>query len=317
MRLENDSKMKKLSIVIVSWNTRDLLVECLDSVESSLGDWLPQGLVETFVVDNASRDDSVAAVKAKFPWVTLIENVNNVGFAAANNQALLACTGETVLLLNPDTRVLGDALRLLVRFLDEHPDAGAVGPRLLNADGSLQTSCYPAPTLGREMSRMFHLDAVRPVGIYRMEEWSTTTPRVVDVIQGACLLLRRSIIEAVGVLDESYFMYSEEVDLCMRVQRAQWKLYWVPEAEVVHYGGQSSRQVATPMFLQLYQSKVLLFRKYHGEPSVSAYKGVLFAAALARLAVSPLALLERQPGRDRHLTLANRYWHLLTALPRM
>ena len=309
--------MKKLSIIIISWNTKALLVECLESVESGLHEWILRGEVETFVVDNASRDDSVAAVRSRFPWVTLIENTGNVGFAAANNQAIERSTGEYVLLLNPDTRVIGDALQQLVDFLDAHPEAGANGARLLNADGTLQPSCSPAPTLLREASRMFHLDALHPLGVYRMQTWPTTEPREVDVIQGACLLLRRDLLAQVGGLDETYFMYSEEVDLCMRVQRTGARLYWVPTSQVIHYGGQSSRQVATPMFLQLYRSKVLLFRKYHGRLRTAAYKLILMLATGVRLLASPLALLERSPQRERHLTLASRYWQLMLALPGM
>lgn len=307
----------KLSIIIVSWNTRDLLIECLQSVYSSTREVIDAGHVETFVVDNASTDGSVEAVQQSFPWVIIMENPGNVGFASANNQAIRASCGEYVLLLNPDTHVLGEALVTLVHFLDNHLDVGAVGARLLNDDGSLQQSCYPAPTLPGELARMFHIDALVPFGVYWMERWPVTQPRDVDVIQGACLMLRRKVLDAVGLLDEGYFMYSEEVDLCTRVRRGGWRLFWVPSAQVIHYGGQSSKQAATPMFVQLYASKILYFRTYYGAVTTILYKLILAAATLVRLALSPLALFEKREARAKHLTLANRYGHLLRTLPKL
>jgi hypothetical protein len=273
--------------------------------------------IEVWVVDNGSADGSPAMVRARFPWVRLVENQENVGFARANNQAIRESEGRWVLLLNPDTEVKSGALEVLVRFLDAHPQTGAVGPRLLNPDGTLQPSCHPAPTLPSELWRLSHLDALWPFALYPMSEWDLDTPRRVDVLQGACLLLRRAALDQVGFLDEEYFMYSEEVDLCQRLKRAGWSLYWVPEAQVVHYGGQSTQQVAAEMFLQLYQSKLLYFRKHHGRPAAQTYKLILATATLVRLSLSPLAWLERFPQRERHLTLAGQYLRLLKALPEL
>jgi GT2 family glycosyltransferase len=150
-----------------------------------------------------------------------------------------------------------------------------------------------------------------------MAAWSFDQPREVDVLLGACLLLRRAALEQVGLLDENYFIYSEEVDLCYRLQKAGWHLYWVPRAQVVHYGGQSTQQVAAEMFMCLYQGKLLFIRKHYGALAGQIYKLILLVTALARLLVSPLAWLERSPQRQRHLTLANRYWVLIRALPGM
>src|SRR5262249_26992254 len=154
------------------------------------------------------------------------------GFARANNQAIAIAASRYVLLLNPDTRVRPDALQTLVRFMDEHPKAAAAGPRLLNADGSLHASCQPAPTLSRELWRLFHLDAAWSRASYRMQDWRIDTPRLVDVVQGACIILRRSVLDTAGGLDEGYFIYSEEVDLCHRLRRHGWQVWWVPQAEV-------------------------------------------------------------------------------------
>ena len=150
-----------------------------------------------------------------------------------------------------------------------------------------------------------------------MTDWDTTEPREVDVLQGASLLLRRSLLDRIGVLDGDYFMYSEEVDLCLRIQRAGWRLYWVPQSQVIHYDGQSTRQAALKMFLQLYASKLRYFRKHHGRFAGFLYKLSLAKAALIRLALTPLILLQPAAQREQQFTLACYYWRLLVALPRM
>jgi N-acetylglucosaminyl-diphospho-decaprenol L-rhamnosyltransferase len=247
----------------------------------------------------------------------LIENSDNAGFARANNQAVAQSSGDYVLLLNPDTEVLPGALEALVQFLRQHPKAGAVGARILNPDGSLQISCYPAPTLMRELWRLLHLDALRPYGVYHMSEWDTGAPREVDTLLGACILLPRTALAQVGSLDEDYFFTGEEIDLCCRLQQARWRIYWVPRAQVIHYGGQSARLVMELTFLRLYEGKVLYFRKRQGRLAARAYKVILSLAALLRLLLSPLAWLGRSPRRQQQLTLAGRYARLLLALPHM
>jgi hypothetical protein len=164
---------------------------------------------------------------------------------------------------------------------------------------------------------MFHLDALCPYSAYPLTKWQVGQPQEVDVLMGACLLIRREVLDQVGVLDEAYFMYSEEVDLCYRIQRAGWRLYWVPEAEVVHFGGQSSQQAATEMFLNLYRSKIIYFRKHYGWLVTQVYKSILRTAALLRLMLAPFILFEDSSRRQKHLTLVDRYWRLVLALPRM
>ncbi|HEY3341060.1 MAG TPA: glycosyltransferase family 2 protein, partial [Anaerolineae bacterium] len=224
---------------------------------------------------------------------------------------------QYVLLLNPDTRVFPGALDTLAGYLSEHPDVGAAGARILNPNGTLQDSCYPAPTLARELWRLLHLDILAPFGIYRMADWDTNVPRRVDSLLGACLMLRREAIISVGLLDEDYFFTGEEIDLCRRLYRANWQIFWVPQAQVIHYGGQSSKLVAQSTFLRLYHGKTLYFRKQHGALAAILYKLVLFIATLARLLIAPIAWLERGARREQHLTLTRRYWQLLRALPGM
>lgn len=305
--------MIDLSVVIVNWNTRELLARCLASVFETASDLD----LEILVVDNASSDGSADAVRKHFPQVRLIENSENTGFARANNQAIRNSSGRCIVLLNPDTELSPGALTTLVRFMETCPRCGAAGARLINPDGSPQPSCGPKPTLRRELCGLFHLDGLTSRGCSDMGVGASMAPKEVSVLQGACMLLRRDALDEVGLLDEDYFIYSEEVDLCHRLGTSGWKVYWVPQAVVMHHGGQSTSQAAGNMFLHLYGSKVLFFRKHHGSLSAQLYKLILLASALARLLVSPLAWLERSPWRERHLILARNYLRLVKALRRM
>lgn len=302
-----------ISIIIVSWNTARFLENCLASILANP----PTLPFESWVVDNASADGSPRMVREKFPQVHLVENRENVGFARANNQAIQQCTGKYILLLNPDTLVAPGALQALVDFLDQRPEAGAAGAKNLKPDGSLQISSHPRPTLSREFWRLLHLDALSSYAVYPMAKWDTNQPQEVDVVGGACLLLRKEVLEQVGFLDEDYFMYSEEIDLCYRIQRAGWRIYWVPQAEVVHFGGQSTQQVPTEMFLNLYRSNIKYFRKHYGWSAVQIHKLILTIAALSRLILAPFVIFEHSSRRQKHLTLVDRYWRLILALPRM
>jgi len=290
-----------LSIIIVSWNTRNLLAHCLKSII-----YHPSSIV--YVVDNASSDGSVAMVRDRFPQVRLIESHKNLGFAGGNNLGIHTSKGDYVFLLNPDSVVKAGAIEQLTWFMTVHPECGVAGAKLLNVDGSLQISCAPFPTLFREFWRLFHLDKLYPLSQYPLSKWGTDTPQTVDSVQGAAILLRREALAQVGLLDEDYFMYSEEVDLCQRIKQAGWEIYWVPEAEVLHYGGKSTEQVACEMFLELYRSKVLYFRKRHGVLQAMVYKLIVFLASLPRVMLAPF------PGKR---DLAGKYSQLMLALPGM
>ncbi len=298
-----------LSVVIVSWNTRELLANCLESLAR---DGLERA--EIFVVDNASTDGTAEMVRKRFRETNFIANSENVGFAAANNQALRLCRGKYILLLNPDTIVQRGAIQALVGFLDTHPSVAVAAPCLLNSNGSLQVSCEPFPTLFREFWRLFHIDDFRRYATYDPGIWQSNLAQRVDIARGACLLVRRTDLENLKWFDEQFFMYSEEVDLCWRLHRAGREIYWVPQAKVVHLGGQSTRQVGDAMFLKLYRGKLQYFRKHYGRRAELAYRLLLVAAAVARLVIAPLAVLERAPQRGVHLDLARRYARLLIDL---
>ena len=305
-----------VSIILVSWNTRELLRACLRSVYAQ-ADSAHGAPLELILIDNASTDGTPAAIRAEFPAVRLIHNPVNVGFAAANNQGLSMASGEILILLNPDTELRPGSVAALADFMDAYPTAGAAGALLLNPDGTLQDSAYPMLGLGREIWRMLHLDRLHRLASYPLEDWASGGPRGVGVAQGACLALRRKALESVGLLDEQYFMYTEEVDLCYRMARAGWGVYWVPQARVLHYGGQSTRQAETEMFLRLYESKVRFFRKHFGAGAARLYKAILAVVSVPRIFAGALPVPGSTLDRAGRSGMSKRYRRLLGALHHM
>ncbi|MCC7128877.1 MAG: hypothetical protein B6D39_02390 [Anaerolineae bacterium UTCFX2] len=305
--------MTVLSILIVNWNGGQVLLDCLESIFGNP----PDQPYEVILVDNASTDASAHAAESRYPQVQVIHSPANLGFAGANNIAFNRASGEYLLLLNPDTVVQPGALQALLSYLAENSKAGAAGARLLNPDGSLQPSCSPEPTLSREFARLFHLKGVRPDGYYEMKDWDIAAPRRVDTLLGACLMVRRTAQLQIGAMDETFFMYSEEVDYCRRLRQAGWEICWVPQARVVHLGAQSTRQAASQMFLQLYLAKVQYFRKHYGRFSARLYKLILFGAGMARLAAAPLIRTRPSRQSEDQQALVDNYQKLLKALPGM
>lgn len=310
----NDGDSRDLSIIIVSWNVKEMIAGCLRSieVEQQTGEI---DAVETIVVDNNSSDGTAAFIQSDFPWVILKACQNNLGFSGGNNLGIRISRGRMVLLLNPDTIIHSGSLAILVNSLKANPTYGILGPRLLNSDGSLQPSCYPSPTLIREFWRLFYLDKLYPHGIYRMKKWDSKNLRSVDNIMGAGMLLRREIVDTVGLMDEDYFMFSEEIDYCKRVRSAGWDIGWEPRAIFTHFGGGSTRQVREKMFIQLYRAKVYYFRKHYGHLSASIYKVILYLAAWARIACGWFLLRQKSQERGDLNQLQNNYRKLILALP--
>lgn len=227
--------MIDLSVVIVSWNTALLLADCLRSIPGGARDLA----YEVIVVDNASTDGSADLIATEFPDVKLIRNRDNVGFARGNNQGTAISTGRYVLLLNSDTIVKPHALANLVQYMDQHSEVGAVGPRLLTAHSEPQAFAFGGdPSLGYLIKRgLYRLLLRRPI-----HDWHTTQIQAVDWVSGACLLVRRAVIDQVGGLDENIFMYFEDTDWCKRIRAAGWKIYFNPQIEIIHLGGQSLKQ---------------------------------------------------------------------------
>ena len=317
-----------LSIVIVNWNVRDLLKRCLHSIISSFQ--LPASnfqlpisnfqsptsnfQIEVIVVDNASSDDSVAMIEEEFPQVQLIANSENLGFTVGNNQGIAASRGRYILLLNPDTEIVGDALATMVEYMDNHPQVGALGPQLLNPDGSIQSSRRHFPTMATAFLESTILQQWFPhnrvIRHYYIADRPDDEVQEVDWVTGACLLARREAIEEVGPLDEGFFMYSEELDWCRRIKAQGWKVVYLPTARVIHHGGQSSEQVKSFQHVQFQRSKIRYFRKHHGPWQAEILRLFILSTYLYQLIVEALKWLV---GHKRPLRAARvrAYWQVL------
>ena len=262
-----------LSVIVVNRNTRELLLACL----GSLFDGAAPLRIEVIVVDNASTDGSVPSVESRFPQVRLIRNDTNTGFAHPNNQGIAASRGRYLLLLNSDTVVRHGALKRLVDFMDQHPEAGACGPRLVYPDGSLQRSCASFETPWRWFCDMLDLGKVLPrstaLSNLRVRfDHASTSP--VDWVMGAALLVRREVVDEVGMLDERFRIHCNESDWCYRMHRAGWPIYYVHSAEVVHYCGETRKREADRSALEAEMARNLIdyYRKHHGRFGVISFR---------------------------------------------
>jgi GT2 family glycosyltransferase len=252
-----------LSIIIVSWNVRPLLQACLASIQAGRGE-LP---LETIVVDGGSSDGSPEVVREQFPWVRLIARPDNVGFPQGNNIGLAEANGRYLLLLNPDTEVVADALSTMTAYLEANPEVGVVGGQLLNPDGTVQSSRRRFPTVATAFFESTWLQPLAPKSLlrrYYAEDIGDEETADVDWVKGACLMTRRAVLEQVGPLDADYFMYSEELDWCKRIKSAGWRVVYLPEAKIIHHEGKSSEQAVTARHINFQRAKLRYFRKYHG-----------------------------------------------------
>jgi hypothetical protein len=276
-----------LTVVIVSWNVRDLLRRCLQSIEAEARRAVNDLALEIVVVDNASADGSVEMVRAEFPHARLVANEENQGFTVANNQGLVLGQGRYLLLLNPDTELTAGALATMLRSMDGHPEIGALGPQLRYPDGSLQSSRRRFPTLATALVESTVVQEWwgdnRILRRYYMADTLDDAIQSVDWVVGACLLVRRQTYEQVGGLDEGFFMYSEEMDWCRRIKDAGWLVVYLPTATVIHHEGRSSEQVVPARHIHFQSSKVRYFRKHHGTFQAEALRWFLLATYIYQL----------------------------------
>jgi len=263
----------EVSIIVPSWNTRDLLSECLRSIAQTSTDLD----CETLVIDNASTDGSDTLVRERFPQVRVIRNVENAGFARAANRGAAASTGRYLLLLNSDAWLQPGALRALLTLATEQPRCGIVGAQLRNADGSFQASHASFPTLAQEFLMLSGLGRALYGPWYPSHGPDAGRARRVDYVGGACLLARRAAFDDVGGLDEGFFMYAEEIDLCLRLRQAGWEVWYQPAAQVIHVGHASSRHRRTEREGDLYRSRVRFFRKHHGPRAARLLAAQIYA----------------------------------------
>ncbi len=275
----------ELSISIVNYNNKECLGACLDSIYSHAQDMN----FEVIVVDNNSSDGSIDFIKQAFPLVSIIENSENLGFVKANNQGIRASSGRYILSLNNDTIIKNDTLTGLVRFMQEHPDVGVCGPKVLNRDGTFQRQCRRSfPTISSSLCYFLKLHKLFPrseyFGRYLMTQLDCDKPGEVDSVSGCCLMVRKEVIEQVGILDESYIMYGDDLDWCYRTKQAGWKVCYVPHVEIVHLGGQSSRRLPCKCIMLFYRAMVIFYRKHYARQhnfivNYIVYAGIWLKAA--------------------------------------
>ncbi|MBX3066813.1 MAG: glycosyltransferase family 2 protein [Anaerolineae bacterium] len=301
-----------LSIIIVNWNVKPYLAACLDSIRANA-----HGIsYEVIVVDSASHDGSVEMLRERFPTVTVIAETENVGYTKGNNIGLKIAKGRYLLLLNPDTEIIANALAQMVRYMDDHADVGISGPLTLNSDGTTQWTKRRFPTL---LTGIFDSTFLQPhappavIRYYYALDIPDDATADVDWVQGSALLTRRSIYDQIGGLDEGYIMFSEEMDWCKRIRDAGWRTIYLGGARIVHHGGKSTEQVQAKMHIYFQQSKIRYFRKFKGRLIAGIVHVFLIFNYAEQIAVDWLKALI---GHKRELRQARirMYWQVIRAL---
>ncbi|MDH3685177.1 MAG: glycosyltransferase family 2 protein [Myxococcales bacterium] len=305
--------MTDLSIVIVTWNARDVLLDALESIDREMRSRTDAGRIEieTLVVDNGSADGSVESVQQRFPWAEVIALPENIGFAAGNNVGLRRAKGRHSVLLNSDTVVLPDALERCVRYLDEHPEVGVVGPQLLNPDLSKQNCIHNYPSFATEIIPKGLLEKLLPAQ-FPSKRYDHPAPIPVEAVLGACLFVRREVLDEVGLMPEDYFFFLEETDWCFRIARAGWGIVHVPDAHVIHiFGASTKKKVPAETRIEYHRSLYHFFRKNRGRGAALAiqalriFKGTLYA--VLGLLLAPFSARQRDRWRQDLRVLS---WHL-------
>lgn len=286
--------MKKLSIVIVSYNTRRLLSDCLESIRTHAGTE-----ARVIVVDNASTDGSLEMVQTDFPWVRILPNPENLGFARANNIALPRCRGDYILFLNPDTVIFDGTMQKALAYMDRERNVGLAGMRLLNPDGSHQASVektYPRQRFDKEIRRAF--DSLKG-----------------DIawVKGAAMIARRDAILDIGGFDEDFFLYAEETDLCLRIRQAGWEIGYIDDALITHWGGQSEKpNLPVAVWEKKYRAEIRFMKKHYSAPALASSIRANRRQALYRVITLQLTLpFSRGEKRARMINKLNNYKCLL------
>lgn len=299
----------ELSIVIVSWNVRELLRQCLNSIDGGRADLN----LEVIVVDSASVDGTPDMVAAEFPWAVLLAQKENVGFPRGNNIGIRRARGDNIFLLNPDTIVKEDALRQMVAYMENNPGVGVLGPRLSYPDGTIQSSKRRFPTVLTAFFESTWLEPWSPSSLieqYHVQDVPDDQIADVDWVVGAALMVRRAVTEQVGLMDEAYFMYSEELDWCRRIKDPGWRVVYFPHAEIVHYEGRSSEQAITERHINFQRAKLRYFRKYHGRLICLLLRAyLLLSYAIQLLLESAKGLVGHKRALRKQRVLS--YWKVL------
>ena len=287
-------KSPDLSVVILTYNTRELALNCIDSVIKA-----SEGLdVEIIATDNGSTDGTLEAIRDRFPNVIIVENKENLGFSGGNNRGIAVGTGRYILVLNPDTVVHKDALKLTMEYAEAHPECGMVGCRVLHPNGTVQKSWFAEWSLFQAAWEALGLQVVMPLSrIDGKLKFSGKAPGQavpVDRILGCFMWMSRKVIETVGMFDERFFLYCEEEDMCRRIRDHGLEVHYFPGAEIVHLGGQTTYNISDFSRIQTNISKVLWMKKYRGPASVLAFRLIWSMALILRVIFrAPLALGSR------------------------
>jgi hypothetical protein len=305
--------MTDLSVVIVSWNCRDLLLDALDSIEREILVRQDPGRIETetLVVDNGSADGTAEAVRQRHPWAELIALPANLGFAAGNNVGLRRAKGRYMVLLNSDTVVLPDALEACVRFLDENPSVGVCGPQLENPDRSKQNCIHNYPSLVTELVPKGLLETLMPRR-YPSKRFEHDAPVEVEAVLGACLFLRREVLDQVGPMPEDYFFFLEETDWCYRIREAGWRVMHLPDPRVIHvFGASTKKKIPAETRIEYHRSLYHFFRKNRGFAPFAAVVAIRVAKGLFYTASGWIPAIFSERARDRWRQNRRVFaWHL-------
>jgi hypothetical protein len=299
--------MVTLSIIIINWNTKDLLKNCLESIS----EYTSNLDYEILVVDNASSDDSVEMIEKEFPQVRLIKNEEDFGFARANNQAIKESKGRYILLLNPDTQILNNgALEKMIGFMENNKKVGILGPKTVAKDGSLQISCYRFDSLSTLLSTNVFFNKLGKGNTYKKFDFNQT--KKVDMIMGGCLLTKREVIEDIGLLDENFFLCSEDADWCLRAKKKGWEVVYYPTVEIIHIGAANyekmSKEEREEFDREAYKSRIKFFKKHFSKVEAKVMSALLFIGALLRLIILFFLIyfnLKPTPENKKRL---HRYW---------
>lgn len=278
-----------LSIIIVNYNTKELTLDCISSVFQSETDYK----YEIILIDNASEDGTVHAVRQQFPEVIIIENDQNVGFSKANNQGIKRSAGRYVLLLNSDTVVEKETLQIMVQYMDDHPDVGTSGCKLVLPDGTLDDACkrgFPTPLASFYYA--FGFSKRHPnnpkYNQYKLTHLDPDQVHEVDCLVGAFMIVRRDVIEQIGGLDEEFFMYGEDIDWCYRIKQAGWKIVYYPKTTVIHYKGASSRRKPFKIVYEFHRAMILFYRKHLAEKYNLFVNGLVYAGIIMKFLLSTM-----------------------------
>lgn len=303
--------MTPLSILIVTWNSEKVIHQCLHSIKLTL---FPSEY-QIYVADNASVDNTVNIIESNYPEVKLTVNKRNIGFGAANNQLISLCNSEYILFLNPDTIVQSESLRNLVNYLKDNPSVGAVGPRLLNSDGSIQLTdmSFPSWTAPFKDTFSFQRALRKNVISSRLVTRYSESKEAIDVdwVMGACLMTKREVLEEVGYFNEKYFMYCEETDLCRRIKKGGWRVCYHPKSQIVHLGGVGIGLYNSSKIFEIHKSQIILLMDLLPYSLYSISKIGFFIKSLTRICQWQIAFLD---FNDLALDKIRGYWLFLIYL---